>query len=58
MDIPTPEELKYDLALLVMSTVCFNAGIGARDDRAPEDVERLALASQRVCMVFNIEFTV
>lgn len=55
-ELPTAQELKDDLALLVMSTVAFNMGIGSRRDREPEVIARLDLAIRRVCSVFNIAF--
>lgn len=53
--LPTADELGEDLGLLVLSTLAFNMGIGAREDREPETIARLDLAVARVCDVFNIE---
>lgn len=54
MEMPTADELAEDIGLLMMSTIAFNMGIGARADRDPASVDRLDLAVRRVGETFNI----
>lgn len=54
----SPDDVREDLALLVLSTCAFNMGIGARADRDQETVDRLELALKRMCVVFNLGFDI